>query len=116
MCHELWENESDDVKTLYERKAHEENGKVDRMKLPWQYSTTWSWDSTSKVDTSVDSMDDPGPRNCTDQPFIEPGVRRSIASLVAAYHIDVSTRDRSHVDLSRLLDKAIVFPSTLEEI
>jgi hypothetical protein len=38
------------------------------------------------------------------------------ASLVAAYHIDVSTRDRSHIDVSQLIARAMVFPSNLEEI
>ena len=38
------------------------------------------------------------------------------ASLVAAYHIDVSTRDRSHIDLSQLVDRAMAVSTRLEEI
>jgi myo-inositol-1-phosphate synthase/sugar/nucleoside kinase (ribokinase family) len=119
MCHELWENESDDVKTLYERKAHEENeeGRQNETALAVITDDMELLDSTSKNDTSVDSMDDPGPRNLymTNRSLnLESAVQ--FASLVAAYHIDVSTRDRSHVDLSRLLERAICVPSTLEEI
>jgi hypothetical protein len=122
MCHEMWENESNDVKTLYERKANEENeeGRQNETALTVITGITDDMellDSTPKIDTSVDSMDDAGPRNLymTNRSLnLESAVQ--FASLVAAYHIDVSTRDRAHIDLSRLLDKAIVFPATLEEI
>jgi hypothetical protein len=38
------------------------------------------------------------------------------ASLVAAYHIDTSTRDRTHIDLGQLVDRAMVVSARLEEI
>mmetsp|Transcript_20147 Transcript_20147/g.29534 ORF Transcript_20147/g.29534 Transcript_20147/m.29534 type:complete len:270 (+) Transcript_20147:51-860(+) len=38
------------------------------------------------------------------------------ASLVAAHHIDVSTRDLKHLDMSTLLERAMIFPHGLQEI
>jgi len=56
--------------------------------------------------------DDRDSRNChmTNRSLcLESSVQ--FASLVAAYHVDVSTRDRSHIDVSQLLDRAMVFRS-----
>jgi hypothetical protein len=53
-------NESDDVKTV-QRKAHEENGEGRQNETASAGTDDMELDSTSKVDTSVDSMDDPGP-------------------------------------------------------
>jgi hypothetical protein len=38
------------------------------------------------------------------------------ASLVAAHHIDVGTRDLTHLDVARLLERSLIFPEGLEEI
>jgi len=38
------------------------------------------------------------------------------ATLVAAYHIDVSTRDSPHLDVGALLERSMIIPSGLEEI
>ena len=38
------------------------------------------------------------------------------ATLVAAYHIDVSTRDSDHLDVGSLLERSMFIPSGLEEI
>jgi hypothetical protein len=40
----------------------------------------------------------------------------TFASLVAAYHIDTSTRNRQHLDVSTLIERAIVVPKGFEEI
>jgi myo-inositol-1-phosphate synthase len=110
MCHEMWENESDDVKTLYERKAIEE---TEEGRTTEAASTLTV--SSDGMDTSVDS--DAVPRNMymTNRSLnLESAVQ--FASLVATYHIDVNTRDLAHIDLSSLIDKAMVFPTSLEEI
>jgi hypothetical protein len=38
------------------------------------------------------------------------------ASLVAAHHVDVSTRDELHIDVSRLSDRSLIIQEGLEEI
>ena len=38
------------------------------------------------------------------------------ATLVAAHHIDVSTRDNDHLDLSSLLERSMIVPDGLQEI
>ena len=38
------------------------------------------------------------------------------ATLVAAYHIDVSTRDNDQLDLSSLLERSMIVPDGLQEI
>lgn len=122
MCHEMWENETDEVKTLYERRAMEEEE---------EQEATSSELSRSVLDDIevLDSTDKPAslqaggpgkgaiPRNMymTNRSLnLESAAQ--FASLVAAYHIDVSTRDRAHIDVSQLLERSLVVPSGLEEI
>jgi myo-inositol-1-phosphate synthase len=119
MCHEMWEEETDEVKALYERRALEEEDQ----------------DPTSDAHRRVlddmevlDSTDKPSlHQERSDSTFIPRNLymtNRSLnlesaaqfASLVAAYHIDVSTRDRSHIDVSKLLERSLAVPSGLEEI
>ena len=113
-CHEMWENESSEVKALYERRAKEENdedhGDNDMSEKVMNDMET--------LDTSyIESIEGHTPRNMymTNRSLnLESAIQ--FASLVAAYHIDVSTRDRRHLDVSQLIARAMVFPSTLEEI
>lgn len=119
MCHEMWENETDEVKALYERRAMEENEEDDANEMSMKViKDLEALDSTAKVvETSHIAIAGPDPRSLymTNRSLnLESAVQ--FASLVAAYHIDVSTRDRPHVDVSQLLEKAIVIPSQLEEI
>ena len=115
-CHEMWEEESSEVKSLYERRANEENEEGDEDALSNVVGDMEALDSTPKVDTSrIETIETPRNHYMTNRSLnLESAVQ--FASLVAAYHIDVSTRDCPHLDVSELIERSIVFPSTLEEI
>jgi len=119
-CHEKWELESDEVKALYERRALEENEESNRAEMSQVTDAMEKLDSTLRVDTShrgdsVGGVSSPRNVYMTNRSLnLESAVQ--FASLVVAYHIDVSTRDRQHIDVSKLVDRAIMVPSQLEEI
>jgi myo-inositol-1-phosphate synthase len=111
-CHEMWESETDQVKAIYERKAIEENEQGAQNKM-----------STKVIDDieTLDAVEIPPlqmtPRNAymTNRSLsLEAAVQ--FASLVAAYHVDVSTRDRLHIDISQLLERAMMISTRFEEI
>ena len=108
-CHEMWESESTEVKSMYERMVNEEyNDEVG------------SETSTSILsDTSMDALDVSNLSSgvSSDVQFqIEQTVDASLnlesaiqfAGLVAAYHVDIETRDLNSLDLDSLLDRSIV--------
>jgi len=119
-CHEKWEQESAEVKALFERRALEENEECTGNEMSQVTDAMEKLDSTLRVDTShaEGSLSGVGsPRNMymTNRSLnLESAVQ--FASLVAAYHIDVSTRDRQHIDVSQLVDRATVVSGRLEEI
>lgn len=118
-CNEMWEAEDDTIRSLYERRAAEENANntdandagrsvLDDMEM---------MDSTFNVEASTVPKSVTSPRNLymTNRSLnLESAVQ--LASLVASYHINVATRDQTHLDISRLLERAMVVPSQLEEI
>ena len=108
MCHEMWEGETDEVKAFYERKALEENGAEEGNEMSMMVM-----DDMEVLDSGV-SFSQPSAHMTNKSLNLESAVQ--FASLVAAYHIDVSTRDRPHIDVSRLLSKAIVFERGTQEI
>lgn len=113
-CHEMWENESADIKALYERRAMEENAENEMVD-----SMAQDLDRLDASTPDPDAIQSIGgtPRNLfmTNRSLnLESAVQ--LASLVASYHIDVGTRDRAHVDISELIERAIVVPTNLEEI
>ena len=107
-CHEMWENESEEVKGMYERMVKEE------------YDDAGSEISTSIMsDTSMDALDisNLSSANSSDvQVQIEQTENASLnlesatkfAGLVAANHVDTQTRDLNSLDLGSLLDASIV--------
>jgi len=109
-CHEMWEQESEDIKSLYERKAREEDedeADDDQYELSMRLL-----DSMDALDSAfrprLSGVEDEVEKstNATDRALkLEAAV--GFASLVAAHHIDVSTRDLLHVDITRILDQAI---------
>lgn len=115
-CHEMWETESEEVKALYERKALDENEEGSQNEISIKVMDALeTLDSTLKVDTSHHSLSSPRNMYMTNRSLnLESAVQ--FASLVAAYHIDISTRDRPHIDLSQLVDRAMVVSTRLEEI
>lgn len=132
-CHEMWENESEEVKSMYERKVQEENEAEDENEMSLsvmdametldstkeglhhnQNSTTHEYNSNER---SVNDDDDTTPHNkymANRSLNLETAVL--FASLVSAYHIDVRTRNRKHIDMSILLERSMIFPTGLEEI
>lgn len=116
-CHEMWENETDLVKSMYERKALEENEADAENEISIRVMDDMeALDSTQQLHSPSHESDD-NPRNLymTNRSLnLESAVL--FASLVAAYHIDMSTRDRKHIDMLQLLERSMVFPTGLEEI
>ena len=124
-CHDMWENESEEVKAMYERQASED------------YAAAESEASLRLVD-DVNTLDALTPKHAThDESFgsddddDDDEIERNLymtnralnlesavlfATLVAANHIDVSTRDLKHIDVIRLLEQSMIFPHGLEEI
>jgi sugar/nucleoside kinase (ribokinase family) len=116
-CHEMWENESEEVKSMYERKAHEENEADAENAMSMRVMDEMeALDSTQQLHSHSHEMDE-NPRNLymTNRSLnLESAVL--FASLVAAYHIDIHSRERKHIDMLQLLERSMVFPTGLEEI
>ena len=116
MCHEMWENESDDIKAMYERRATEENDAEQSDASVSMMKDMDRLDSTvKKAGEGKDDQTDPRNMYMTNRSLNLESAGK-LASLIAAYHIDASTRDREHIDLSQLLERAMVVTSNLEEI
>jgi len=115
-CHEKWEQESEEVKALYERRALEENEESARTEMSQVTHAIDKLDSTPKVDTSINTVASPRNVYMTNQ-SLNLEAAAQFASLVAAYHIDVTTRDRKHIDVNQLIDRATrIVSDQLEEI
>lgn len=110
-CHELWENESPEVKMLYERRASEENSDAagnDEVVSP---------SSSQNLNDSIETAGLVSPRNLyMTNRSLNLESAANLAALIAARHIDVSTRDDMHLDLNALLEQCMVYPDGLEEI
>jgi hypothetical protein len=119
-CHEMWENESNEVKFMYERMVKEE----------YEVVGTNAETSTSILsDTSLDALDS---NQLVASQMIGGGIgvvfksehaanaslnlesAVQFAGLVAAYHVDTDTRDLDHVDLGELLRNSIMSLSAVE--
>ena len=115
-CHEMWEKESPDVKKSYERKAQEDSEEVGSN------VSGNSWNMSDFSETNVSSVaskeyGDPPlqPLEVTDQSLsLESAIQ--FAGLVAANHVNMETRDLKHLDASKLLQQAAIFPSGAQEI
>ena len=99
-CHEMWENETEQVKLTFERKAIEENEKEAQDNVP------------IKAMDALETLDDA----LTTSRSLNLESATQFASLVAAYHVDASTRDRLHVDIGPLLARASFVSAYTEEI
>lgn len=107
-CHEMWESESTEVKSMYERMVKEEYNEVD--------SETSA--SICISDTSLEAMDiSKSFSSYSDVKFhTEHEANSSLnfesaiqfAGLVAAHHVDTNTRDLDSLDIIGLLDRSIV--------
>jgi hypothetical protein len=127
-CHEMWENESDQVKLLYERKAVEENERGD-----YSNTSNKSMEMGTRVMNDIDTLDSSSGLMHSSPKKNEEGMatigkqnlymtNRSLnlesavqfATLVAAHHIDTNTRDLPHIDVSVLLNRAMMHTRGIE--
>jgi myo-inositol-1-phosphate synthase len=121
-CHEMWENEKDDVKALYERRAVEEN--EDESTHTEMSSTVMDALEDLDATTSYSNTYNTSFENTVASPRNIYMTNRSLnldsavqfATLVAAYHIDISTRDKPHIDVSQLVERSLVVSTSVEEI
>jgi len=100
-CNDLWEKESKETKELYEVKCKSEIEK--------SISECVSRD-LEESSASMDSNVETGGESLS----FESAAR--LASLIAARHIDVSTRDDVRLELHSLLEGAMIHPDGLGEI
>lgn len=114
-CHNLWENESPEIKAMYERKCNEEleDDKPPRAEL--DLLNLLEPESTLRQ-SSYESMEDENRNLYLANRALNLESAAQFASLVAAFHIDVGTRDADHLDMCMLLERAMIFPHGLEEI
>jgi hypothetical protein len=117
-CHEMWENESERVKALYEQKANEDEDENEfSIRLVDDgMSMLGAAPRTSQVETSDDDDDEIEHNLYMTNRALNLESAVLFATLVATHHIDVSTRDLSNIDVIRLLDRSMIFPHGLEEI
>ena len=108
-CHEMWESESEEVKGMYERMVNEEYGN--------ETGSDFSMD-----DLDVSTLPSSAGSDSDVQYHIERTENASLnlesaiqfAGLVAASHVDTTTRDLNSLDLSILLEASIVSLSATE--
>lgn len=117
-CHEMWENESDEVKSMYERMASEENEDYGPNSSGVSLDDFETIDTRFRpVQTNTVDMDSSVPKRqpMTNQSLnLESAVQ--FAGLVAAHHVNMGTRDLDHLDVSSLLERAMIFPTNIQEI
>lgn len=106
-CNEMWEEESDEVKELYRRKCEEE---IERLQK-----------EPPSIDTLKDDYNDSAPiepavdLHLANQPMtLETAAQ--FASLVAARHVDMSSRDAKYLNINRIREASSVSSYGLEEI
>lgn len=96
-CNDMWENETDEVKTMYARMVEEEvNDDVDENET-----------------STMSGLSGGGGLNAlgqNDTLSLESAVQ--LAALVAAYHVDTGTRNLDSLDLSRLVEQSLMPLST----
>jgi len=109
MCHEMWENESEEVKAMYARMVKEE---YDDVAATNEASSSILSDTSMEVlESNLSSKDYAGVEFQTEHTAnaslnLQSAVQ--LAGLIAARHVDVSTRDLDHLDLSELIQKSII--------
>jgi len=119
MCHDMWENETPEIKSLYERRAAEENGEDEGNKMSMRVMDDLeALEESSGFSSPYVSQPQPSQEeqaHMTNKSLnLESAAQ--FASLVAAYHIDVATREHNHVDINKLLKRAIVYRKGVDEM
>jgi hypothetical protein len=119
-CHDMWENLSVEEKALYTRKADEENEEDELHSIEKSLRVPDGMEALDSADKNAGSPSpfrDTMPRNLyMTNRSLNLESAATLASLIAAHHVDTSTRNLHHVDLSRLVERAMIVPVGLEEI
>jgi myo-inositol-1-phosphate synthase len=112
-CHEMWENETDEVKAMFERKAIEESEHTIHDEQSVKVNSSVIEAKNVEISRLPESF--PHDVYATNHSFsFESAVK--FANLVAAHHVNSKTRDQLHVDISCLIERAMKGPTRLEEI
>ena len=110
-CNEMWEKESEEEKQMYERKAKEEMAKMEEEAAAQAFKEEY----LSDLDSFPASPEISRKLNLVNQPMnLETAAQ--FASLVAARHVDTSTRDCSHLNINTIKEQSSVSAHGLEEI
>eukprot|EP00557_Chaetoceros_sp_GSL56_P010818 CAMPEP_0176481640 /NCGR_PEP_ID=MMETSP0200_2-20121128/2934_1 /TAXON_ID=947934 /ORGANISM="Chaetoceros sp., Strain GSL56" /LENGTH=989 /DNA_ID=CAMNT_0017877871 /DNA_START=179 /DNA_END=3145 /DNA_ORIENTATION=- len=111
-CHEMWENETEEIKLMYGRKCKEEA----EIRKPTPDTPTAKNVSLSFFsDDATKSLPPSRNLHLANQPMnLETAAQ--FASLVAARHIDMSTREMSYLNINRIREQSTASPHGLEEI
>jgi len=115
-CHILWENESKEVKAMYERRCNEELEDLDDDEESVRLDVDiMNLDGTGRPTKESDASEDSHYGFLANR-ALNLETAAQFACLVAAHHVDVGTRDSDYLDISTLLERAMVVPHGLEEI
>ena len=118
-CHEMWENENEHVKRMYERMAVEENeeevGSNTSTSNGWNdidssivdHQSNISNDSINRLDIISAEGSSTNLRNTSLS--LEAAVQ--FASEIAALHIDLNSRELDYIDANHLLQRSMLFSS-----
>jgi myo-inositol-1-phosphate synthase len=105
-CHEMWENESEEVKKVFEiraKKQNEDDGDMSGSRDIGRTPSTAESVSHEHAQSSIANR-------CL---TLESAVR--LAGLIAAYHIDSKTRDLTHVNVDELLQHVMNMSARFQE-
>jgi hypothetical protein len=105
MCHEMWESESDEVKGMYQRMVKEEYGNDNETGSDFSLE---GLDVSNITSSTASSSDVQFEIERTEHASLNLESAVQFAGLVAANHVDTSTRDLSSLDLGSLLEASIV--------
>ena len=110
-CNEMWEKESPDVKKLFERRVldYEEVGST-VSGASWSASDFSDPTSSTGAPASIQEYADPPLESLdaeNDTLSLEAAIQ--FAGMVAAYHVNVETRDLKVLDSGMLLETAAIF-------
>jgi hypothetical protein len=108
-CNQMWEQESEETKMMYERKANEE------MALVQEEATKALSTLDSQSGASLQTPKLSRNLNLANQPMnLETAAQ--FASLVAARHVDASSRDASYLNINTIREQSSMSRHGLEEI
>jgi len=110
-CNQMWEEESDETKEMYERKAKQE-----MMNMEDEAAAIKSAESESQSESGIPQS----PKISRNLSLVNKPMNletaAQFASLVAARHVDTSTRDDAYLNINTIREQSSVSAHGLEEI